>query len=123
MKIKTVCRTFTEEGLHDFDREVNELLATGWRLANRGYVPGCDFGTSFFRPCCYAELVKLDEADMETQEAEPVTWQEAAQVLRDECEGAAGCDNRCPMHDWCQRNNPDGPPPSEWSDPAFSDLE
>ena len=129
MKIKTVCRTFTEEGLCDFDREVNELLAAGWRLANRGYVPGCDFGTSFFRPCCYAELVKLDEADMEEPEAEPVTWQEmvdvlrvtwqeAVEVIKETCRDAVACDKSCPAYEWCQKNIPDSaPPPETWSDP------
>lgn len=119
MEIKTVCRIFTEEGLQDFDREVNELLATGWRLANRGYVPGCDFGTSFFRLCCYAELVKLDEADMEDQEADPVTWQEAVNVLCEACQCADDCsEDGCPMFTWCQKNLPADPPPANWDDPA-----
>lgn len=122
MKIRTVCRTFTKEGLHDFDREVNELLATGWRLANRGYVPGCDFGTSFFKPCCYAELVKLDEADMEPREAEPVTWQEAVWVLRETCQEAKECGPACPMYDWCQKSIPgNNCPPCGWCDPEELD--
>ena len=114
MEIKTVWEPI--EFSEKFDGKVNGLLADGWKLARREVLEPYPY-------VAYAELVKLDEADMETLEAEPVTWQEAAQVLRDECMDAAGCDNRCPMHDWCQRNNPDGPPPSEWSDPAFSDLE
>ena len=122
MEIKTVCRTFTEEGLHDFDREVNELLATGWRLANRGYVPGCDFGTSFFRPCCYAELVKLDEADMENLEAEPVTWEEAVWVLRETCQEAKECGVACPMYAWCQKSIPENNcPPCGWVSPEELD--
>lgn len=123
MKIKTVCEEISRETKTAFDEEVNALLEDGWQLAKREVIPGYNLGDVYFPPCLYAELVKLDEADVEPQEAEPVTWQEAAQVLMDECEGAAGCDNRCPMHDWCHINNPDGPPPSEWSDPAFSDLE
>lgn len=117
MEIKTVCRILTEEGLRDFDREVNELLATGWRLANRGYVPGCDLGASFFKPCCYAELVKLDEVYMEELEAEPVTWQEAVWVLRDTCQEAKECGPDCPMFAWCQKNLADNNPPANWDDP------
>lgn len=112
MKIKTVlryCRNISDAG--PFDEEVNKLLAEGWGLARREIFSEKEVDT------LYAELVKLDEADMETQEAEPITWEEAVEVLRDECRDAVGCDNRCPMHDWCQRNNPDGPPPFEWSDP------
>ena len=107
MKIKTLLGPAPS----GFDEFVNDLLAEGWKLARREVL------TQSVPYMLYAELVKLDEADMETQDAEPVTWQEAAQVLRDECEGAAGCDSRCPMHDWCQKNLPDGPCPSEWDDP------
>jgi hypothetical protein len=112
MKIKTVlryCRNISDA--EPFDEEVNKLLAEGWGLARREIFNEKELDT------LYAELVKLDEADMEPQKDEPVTWQEAAQVLRDECVDAAGCDSRCPMHDWCQKNLPDGPCPSEWDDP------
>lgn len=110
-------RTLLVPAPSGFDEVVNDLLAEGWKLARREVL------TQSVPYMLYAELVKLDEADMEPQEADPVTWQEAVGVLRDECRDAAGCDNRCPMHDWCQRNNPDGPPPSEWSDPAMAELE
>ena len=111
MKIKEI-QTIVTENPNDFDCAVNCLLAGGYALVRRGIE---QVGPDAWK--LYGELVKVDVSDMEKLEGEPVTLQEAAQVLRDECKGAAGCDSRCPMHDWCQKNLPDGPCPSEWDDP------
>lgn len=118
MKIKTVCEEISRETKTVFDEEVNALLEDGWQLAKREVIPGYNLGDAYFPPCLYAELVKLDEADMEGQEADlPFGWDYAVEIIREECKGAAGCDERCPMNAWCQKNIPDGPPPSEWGDP------
>lgn len=111
MKIKEI-QTIVSADPRKFDECVNLHLKAGYTLVRRGPE---QVGAEEW--ALYAEMVKLDEADMEPQEPDPVTWQEAAQVIRDECKGAVGCDSRCPMHDWCQKNLPDGPCPSEWDDP------
>ena len=124
MKIKTVCKKISSDGLTAFDEEVNELLSSGWQLAKREVLPGYNLGDVYFAPCYYAELVKLDEADMaadlaELREAEPVTWQEAVEVLRETCRTAEDCTkDGCPAFDWCQKNVKDDAPFINWSEPA-----
>lgn len=119
MEIKTVCKKVSAEGTAVFDQEVNELLADGWLLSKRDFIPGYDLGDGvYFVPSHYAELVKLDEADMEELEAEPITWQEAVWVLRETCQEAKECGASCPMYDWCQKSIPgNNCPPCGWGDP------
>lgn len=118
MKIKTVCEEINVETIPVFDERVNVLLEDGWQLAKRETIPGYDLGGLFFPPSLYAELVKLEEADMEPQESDPITWQEAADVLRDTCQGADDCsEDGCLMFAWCQKNLPAEPPPANWADP------
>lgn len=113
MKIKTVlryCRNISDA--EPFDEEVNKLLAEGWGLARREIFSQKEVDT------LYAELVKLDEADVEPREDELPTWEDAAESLRFTCACAESCsEDGCPMNAWCQKNIPDGPPPSEWGDP------
>lgn len=110
MKIKTVYGRL-DEG-EKFDSRVNSALDHGWKLSRREVFPTAG---PFV---CYAELVKLDEADMETQEAEPITWEEAVEVLRETCETAKECGTACPAFAWCQKNIPgNNVPPCGWGDP------
>lgn len=120
MKIKTVCKKVSAEGTALFDQEVNELLADGWRLSKRDLIPGYDLGDgAYFVPSHCAELVKLDEADMEPQEDVLVTWQEAVTALYLTCKTANDCsEGGCPMFEWCQDNIPETvPAPKYWSVP------
>ena len=111
MKIKTVYGRLDE--VEKFDSRVNSALDHGWKLSRREVFPTAG---PFV---CYAELVKLDEADMETLEAEPVTWQEAVDVLRETCREAEDCTkDGCPAFDWCQKNVKDDAPFINWSEPA-----
>ena len=115
MKIKTVCEEISRETKSAFDDGVNALLEDGWKLAKREIIPGYNLGDVYFPPCFYAELVKLEEADMEEQEAEPITWQEAVEVLRETCETAKECGAACPAFAWCQKNIPgNNAPPCSW---------
>lgn len=53
---------------------------------------------------------------METK-PNPDAWKDAADVLSLVCDGAEGCDERCPMFAWCERNLPDDMPslpPNAW---------
>ena len=124
MKIKTVCEEINAETIPVFDERVNALLEDGWQLAKREIIPGYDLGGLFFPPSLYAELVKLDEADLaadlaELREAEPITWQEAVEVLRETCRTAEDCTkDGCPAFDWCQKNVKDDAPFINWSEPA-----
>ena len=114
MKIKTVlryCKNISDA--EPFDEEVNKLLAEGWGLARREIFSEKEVDTF------YAELVKLDEGDLEDQEAEPITLQEAVAVLRETCQCADDCsEDGCLMFAWCQKNLPAEPPPANWDDPA-----
>lgn len=116
MKIKTVWNSMGASNL--FDEKVNALLAEGWKLARREVLPGAGFtGPVYDNMVVYAELVKLDEADMEPQEADPATWQEAVEVLRETCGTAAKCEaGGCPMWAWCQKHL--ATPPANWLEPA-----
>lgn len=115
MKIKTVWEPM--EFSEKFDGKVNDLLAEGWKLARREVLEP-------YPHVVYAELVKLDEADLaadlaELREAEPVTWQEAVDVLRETCREAEDCTkDGCPAFDWCQKNVKDDAPFINWSEPA-----
>lgn len=109
MKIKEI-KSVVSENPDEFDVSVNNLLEKGYTLVRRGPE---QVGPSAWK--LYAELVKLDEADMETQEAEPITWEEAVEVLRETCRQAADCDNSCPMYRWC-KDNLQEPAPAHWSD-------
>lgn len=109
MEIKTLMGINVDK----FDEAVNFLLGEGWKLARREVL------TQAIPYMLYAELVKLDETDMKDQEAEPVTWQEAVEVLRETCGAAKDCGaDFCPMYEWCQRNlSDDGNPPNMWESP------
>lgn len=121
MKIETVCRKITGDGLAEFDEEVNKLLADGWQLVKSEIVPGCNLGSLYFSPCYLAQLVKLDGADMVELEADPITWQDAVWVLRETCQEAKECGPDCPMFAWCQKNLADNNPPASWDDPEELD--
>ena len=116
MKIKEI-KSIVSENPVEFDVSVNNLLEKGYTLVRRGPE---QVGPSAWK--LYAELVKLDEADMETQEAEPITWEEAVEVLRETCEGAKECGPACPAYDWCQKNIPgNNVPPCGWGSPEELD--
>lgn len=113
MKIKEI-KSVVSENPVEFDVSVNNLLEKGYTLVRRGPE---QVGPSAWK--LYAELVKLDEADMEDQEAEPITLQEAVAVLREICQDAGDCsEDGCLMFAWCQKNLPAEPPPANWDDPA-----
>ena len=113
MKIEEI-KTIVTENTSDFDISVNNLLKEGYTLTRRGPE---QTGPHAWK--LYAELVKLDEADMEKLEAEPATWQEAVDTLRLICGTAEDCsEDGCPMFSWCQKNLPACPSPSSWKDPA-----
>lgn len=118
MKIKTVWNNVDHSAA--FDAEVNELLTDGWQLVKREVLPGMSYTpTDYAKRLLYAELVKLDEADMKHQEPDPVNWQEAVEVLRETCRTAEDCGkDGCPMFDWCQKSIPgNNCPPCGWGDP------
>ena len=113
MKIKEI-KSVVSENPVEFDVSVNNLLEKGYTLVRRGPE---QVGPSAWK--LYAELVKLDEGDLEDQEADPVTWQEAVNVLCEACQCADDCsEDGCPMFTWCQKNLPAEPPPANWDDPA-----
>ena len=114
MKIKTVYGRLDE--VEKFDSRVNSALDHGWKLSRREVFPTAG---PFV---CYAELVKLDEADMEPQEPDPITWEEAVWVLRETCQEAKECGPACPAYDWCQKNIPgNNCPPCGWDSPEELD--
>ena len=113
MKIEEI-KTIVTDNPDTFDMRVNNLLKEGYTLTRRGPE---QVGPDAWK--LYAELVKLEEDYMDTLEAEPITWQEAVEVLRDTCVSAKGCDDGdCPMYAWCQENIPEVvPAPKYWTDP------
>ena len=122
MKIKTVCEEISRETKTVFDEEVNALLEDGWQLAKREVIPGYNLGDVYFPPCLYAELVKLDEADMEPQEDELPAWEDAVDALRLACGTAEDCTkDGCPVYAWCDKNLRYENPPSAWDDPRAMD--
>ena len=113
MKIKEI-QTIVTENPNEFDLAVNSLLEEGYTLTRRGPE---QVGPNTWK--LYAELVKVDQDDMVLLEADPITWQEAVDVLRETCGTAKGCDDGdCPMYAWCQENIPEVvPAPKYWTDP------
>lgn len=114
MKIKTVLSSmnFCEH----FDDKVNRLMDEGWKLARRDVVVVQD------KLVYYAELVKLDEADMEELEDELPAWEDAVDALRLTCGTAEECsEDGCPMWAWCQKNLDENNPPANWDDPEELD--
>lgn len=116
MEFKTLSGTLDQSS--NFDERLNVLVADGWKLVRREVLPLND---SY---ALYAELYKPSEADLvaelaELREAEPVTWQEAVEVLRETCRTAEDCGkDGCPMFDWCQKNVKEDAPFINWSEPA-----
>lgn len=104
MEIKTIVHTEPDA----FDRLVNACMAAGWRLAKRERVDVTVCKEAFF---LYAELVKVDEP------AEPVTWQEAAQVLKSTCSENDTCDT-CKLREWCDEYLAKATEPQDWEVPA-----
>lgn len=109
MKIKEI-QTIVSADPRKFDECVNLHLKAGYTLVRRGPE---QVGAEEW--ALYAEMVRLDEADMETREPDPITWEEAVEVLRETCRQAADCDNSCPMYRWC-KDNLQEPAPAHWSD-------
>lgn len=103
MEIKTVVRFNPTI----FDSDVNHLMADGWHLTKRELVQTPAESRDYF----YAELVKVDEP------AEPVTWQEAAQVLKSTCSENDTCDT-CKLREWCDEYLARGAEPQEWEVPT-----
>lgn len=102
MEIKTIVHT--EPGA--FDRLVNAAMAAGWHLTKRERVDLTDCKEAYF---LYAELVKVDEP--------PMTWQEAAQVLKSTCSENDTCDT-CKLREWCDEYLARGAEPQEWEVPT-----
>lgn len=104
MEIKTIVHTEPDA----FDRLVNACMAAGWRLAKRERVDTEHSKGVYF---LYAELVKVEKT------AEPVTWQEAAQVLKSTCSENDTCDT-CKLREWCDEYLARGAEPEEWEVPT-----
>lgn len=89
MEILTIVQTLPKE----FDAQVNAAMAAGWHLTKRERVDLTGCKEAYF---LYAELVKVDEP------AAPMTWQEAAQVLKSTCSETDTCDT-CKLREWCDQ--------------------
>lgn len=100
-------RTVINYNPGDFDSNVNSSIAEGWHLTKRELVQ-TPAGTKDY---LYAELVKVDEP------AEPVTWQEAAQVLKSTCSENDTCDT-CKLREWCDEYLAKATEPQDWEVPA-----
>lgn len=108
MEIKTIWNTVDDSWR--FDADVNAAISDGWRLVKREVLPGMSYtADTYARRLLYAELVKEEEAP-------PVSWEDAVQVIKGMCacqpdtpEGCMGCkmgdlctDNwRNAPEDWC----------------------
>lgn len=111
MEIKTVCVAVGQA--KEFDRQVNEALAEGFRLVKRELLPFAEGPSRYVERAYYAELVKLDEPPA------PKPWEEAVKTLHDTCEAAGGCGEACPMFEWCENNLPgESIPPNSWDLPT-----
>ena len=114
MKIKQI-QTIVSADPRKFDECVNLHLKAGYTLVRRGPE---QVGAEEW--ALYAEMVMLDEADMEPKEPDPpFGWDECVEIIREECKAAPGCDERCAVYAWCQKNIPEtAPAPKYWSDPT-----
>lgn len=112
MEIKTIRYAF---GWGEaFDKAVNEAMREGWMLTRRELVALPVPDQNGHAAHYYAELVKHDEVPEPVElTAEPITWQEAARVLKETCVNAPECGPGCPMYDWCQQHITQVAP-SEW---------
>ena len=111
MEIKEI-KTVVSEEPDAFDLCVNKLLRYGYNLVRRRPER---VGPNAWK--LYAELVKLDQDDMEELETDTCTWKGAVNVLRGICETAEKCDaDGCPMFAWCQENLTYSLPPCKWKD-------
>ena len=104
MEIKTIVSV----DLVEFDREVNKALTEGWHLTKRERVDTEHSKGVYF---LYAELVKVDEP------AAPMTWQEAAQVIKSTCSENDTCDT-CKLREWCDEYLARGAEPQDWEVPT-----
>lgn len=113
MKIKTVIKNLDHP--KEFDTEINEALADGWRLVKREVLPGGPLRQdAYARRMLYAELVQLDpEPEPEAQPLDPIDCLEA---LRKFCAGSK-CDT-CPLEDFCPRHLPNNEGPADWELPG-----
>ena len=118
MKIRTVIHN--TDHVQQFDAEVNALIEEGWGLAKRAVLSGQQYNeNNWARRALYAELVLLEEQDLQDEPAPApaMTWEEAVHVLKATCRGAKQCGPECPVYHWCSENLPDNFPPSGWSTP------
>lgn len=111
MKIKTILRN--TDNVEQFDAEVNNLLAEGWRLVKREVLPGMNYNAdNWARRALYAELVKIDPVP-EAQPQDPI---EALHVIKATCEARPINDcqaGRCPLYVWCCHLE-DSNDPTDW---------
>lgn len=101
MEIKTV--VFRLDNAADFDNAVNTALSEGWHLVKRDVIHSRQphNTTNFFHPMLYAELAKLPVAEA----PEPMTVQDAAWIIKQECDRHEHCDT-CPIEHVCNTDAP-----------------
>lgn len=116
MKIKTIIYKVNKAGMADFDKEVNEATAEGWRLVKREVLPGVDLGSAYFEPHLYAELVQLDEPEA-PPEPQPVDPFDALRVIRDFCAAHNKCGG-CQLDEWCGKHLAGNEGPADWHIPG-----
>ena len=98
MKIKTIWEYYPGE----FDREVNKLLAQGWKLVRREVItePKGPLKNAMF----YAELILEDpEEQSERQLWDPLDAVRGIKALCTATSNEDCVDERCPLSDWCTR--------------------
>ena len=115
MKIKTMTKKISPEGLAEFDRELNNALAEGWRLVKREVLPGVNLGHCYFAPSLYAELALLDPEPEAPAEPETVGPVEALHIVKEFCRTVEKCID-CPLVNWC-KDLQKGGDPTDWKIP------
>lgn len=118
MKIKTIGKKYNSQGLKEFDAEVNDALAEGWRLVRRDALPGYNLGSVYYDPTLHAELVMLDGSEEQKEPEEPaeITPLEALQFIQDTCNGVSlyDCNTKgCQLYPWCAQLR-EGGDPTDW---------
>lgn len=103
MEIKTIYKQMDLR--REFDEEVNQALAAGWRLTRRDVLDGRPLPDNvFMHRGLYAELVKLDPPQV--QEAPDIMA--AVRLIQGTCLQFESCKD-CPLWDICENE-----PPHKW---------
>lgn len=109
MEIKTIT-TPRVNPVNYFDEEVNKALNEGFRLVQRGTLPGFKFGINDYSPVYYAELVKPDEPTKKDDARDVFEHLEAVARF---CAARPNCDG-CPLDEFCKLHLPKEDGPADW---------